>query len=138
MHILSPHFYIFTTTEFLLFVSLWKKMPKTKNMQKEMENGKVKKSGINNGGANGKEEEVETPTNITIKGILALLMATIDSSSSSSIDNKKRTISLGMGDPTAYSCFHTTAVAEEAVVDNLRSQKFNGYSPTVGLPQTRK
>ncbi|KAL0285012.1 UNVERIFIED_CONTAM: putative aminotransferase TAT2 [Sesamum radiatum] len=50
----------------------------------------------------------------------------------------KKVISLGMGDPTAYSCFYTTSAAQEAVVDALRSAKFNGYSPTVGLPQTRK
>ncbi|KAA8526808.1 hypothetical protein F0562_008963 [Nyssa sinensis] len=90
-----------------------------------MENG-TKKWG---GGANG--QEIETPTNITIKGIFGLLMANIDA------NDKRRVISLGMGDPSAYSCFHTTPVAENAVVDTLRSQKFNGYSPTVGLPQTR-
>ena len=53
-------------------------------------------------------------------------------------NNKKRLISLGMGDPTAFSCFTTTNVAENAVVDALSSQKFNGYSPTVGLLQTRR
>lgn len=61
-----------------------------------------------------------------------MLMANLD------YENKKRVISLGMGDPTAFSCFTTTSVAEDAVVDALHSQKFNGYSPTVGLPQTRK
>ncbi|KAL4580363.1 hypothetical protein LXL04_016554 [Taraxacum kok-saghyz] len=75
---------------------------------------------------------METPTNVTIKGILGMLMANLD------YENKKRVISLGMGDPTAFSCFTTTSVAEDAVVDALHSQKFNGYSPTVGLPQTRK
>ncbi|KAK1418078.1 hypothetical protein QVD17_27217 [Tagetes erecta] len=74
--------------------------------------------------------EIETPKNVTIKGILGMLMASID-------DEKKRLISLGMGDPTAFSCFTTTSVAEDAVVDALSSHKFNGYSPTVGLPQTR-
>ncbi|CAK9182977.1 unnamed protein product [Ilex paraguariensis] len=92
-----------------------------------MENGMKKQQGF---GTNG--EEPETPTNITIKGILSLLMASIDG------EDKKRVISLGMGDPTAYSCFHTTAIAVDAVVDTLRSDKFNGYAPTVGLPQTRK
>lgn len=76
--------------------------------------------------------KMETPTNITIKGILGMLMANLD------YENKKKVISLGMGDPTAFSCFNTTSVAEDAVVDTLTSQKFNGYSPTVGLPQTRK
>ncbi|KAA8523939.1 hypothetical protein F0562_010362 [Nyssa sinensis] len=90
-----------------------------------MENG-TKKWG---GGVHG--QDLETPSNITIKGILSLLMASIDT------NDKRRVISLGMGDPSAYSCFHTTAVAEDAVVDTLSSQKFNGYAPTVGLPQTR-
>uniref|UniRef100_A0A5B6Z5S0 Putative aminotransferase TAT2 n=1 Tax=Davidia involucrata TaxID=16924 RepID=A0A5B6Z5S0_DAVIN len=90
-----------------------------------MENGTKKRGGAADG------QDTETPSNITIKGIFSLLMANIDAS------DKRRVISLGMGDPTAYSCFHTTAVAEQAVVDTLRSQKFNGYAPTVGLPQTR-
>ncbi|XP_047306890.1 probable aminotransferase TAT2 [Impatiens glandulifera] len=76
---------------------------------------------------------LENPNNITIKGILKLLIESIDSSA-----NGKRVISLGMGDPSAYSCFHTTAVAEESVVDSLQSRKFNGYAPTAGLPETRK
>ncbi|KAH6788606.1 Tyrosine transaminase family protein [Perilla frutescens var. frutescens] len=80
----------------------------------------------NNGGG----REIEAPSNVTIKGILGLLMA--------NTDGCKQAISLGMGDPTAYSCFHTTSAAQEAVVHALHSSKFNGYSPTVGLPQTRK
>ncbi|KAH7844377.1 hypothetical protein Vadar_027319 [Vaccinium darrowii] len=90
-----------------------------------MENGAKKSGGCGNG-------EIETPNTITIKGILGLLLANID------CNDKRRVISLGMGDPTAYSCFRTADVAEDAVVDSLQSQKFNGYSPTVGLPQTRK
>lgn len=86
---------------------------------------------------NGEREEVnghletETPTNITIKGILGLLMSNVNG------NDERGVISLGMGDPTAFSCFRTTAVAEDALIHSLRSQKFNGYSPTVGLPQTR-
>ncbi|MFS7929358.1 putative aminotransferase, class I/classII, tyrosine/nicotianamine aminotransferase [Helianthus anomalus] len=76
--------------------------------------------------------EIETPTNVTIKGILGLLMANVGDD-----DKKKRLISLGMGDPTAFSCFTTTSVAVDAVVEMITSHKFNGYSPTVGLPQTR-
>lgn len=69
---------------------------------------------------------------LTIKGILSLLM--------SNVDNKEhqKVISLAMGDPSAYTCFRTTHVAEQAVLDAVQSQKFNGYAPTVGLPQTRK
>eukprot|EP00258_Populus_trichocarpa_P051467 XP_024467486.1 probable aminotransferase TAT2 isoform X1 [Populus trichocarpa] len=76
--------------------------------------------------------EMDTPKNITIKGILSLLMESIDNN-----NHSRSVISLGMGDPTAHSCFHTTHVAQEAVVDALQSDKFNGYAPTVGLPQTR-
>lgn len=72
------------------------------------------------------------PTTITIKGILGLLMENIDES------DKRRVISLGIGDPTVYSCFHLPNVAERAAVDALQSQKLNGYAPTVGLPQTRR
>ncbi|XP_073133830.1 probable aminotransferase TAT2 [Henckelia pumila] len=79
----------------------------------------------------GGEEADESPQNITIKGILGLLMESVDS-------DDKQVISLGIGDPTVYSCFRATVAAQEAVVDALRCAKFNGYSPTVGLPQTRK
>ncbi|XP_051126204.1 probable aminotransferase TAT2 [Andrographis paniculata] len=79
--------------------------------------------------------EIETPNTITIKGILELLMA---STGAENGGESKKVISLGIGDPTAYSCFCTTSAAQEAVVETLRSNKFNGYAPTVGLPQTRK
>lgn len=82
------------------------------------------------------EMETTTPaaaSTITIKGILSLLMQSIDEN-----QVEKKVISLGMGDPTAYSSFHTTHVAQQAVSDALQSDKFNGYSPTVGLPQTRR
>ncbi|MBA0668460.1 hypothetical protein Goklo_001368 [Gossypium klotzschianum] len=84
---------------------------------------------MENGSAN---HEMETASTITIKGILSLLMQNLDE------NNCKRLIPLGMGDPTIYSCFHTTHVAGQAVVEALQSDKFNGYSPTVGLPQTRR
>ncbi|KAJ6423441.1 hypothetical protein OIU84_024402 [Salix udensis] len=86
---------------------------------------------MENGAVNG--YEMETPKNITIKGILSLLMESIDDDK----NHSRSVISLGMGDPTAHSCFHTTHVAQESVVDALQSDKFNGYAPTVGLPQTR-
>ncbi|KZV36349.1 hypothetical protein F511_03790 [Dorcoceras hygrometricum] len=76
-------------------------------------------------------DETESPQTITIKGILGLLMESIDC-------DDKQVISLGIGDPTVHSCFRTTVEAQEAAVDALRSAKFNGYSPTAGLPQTRE
>lgn len=76
--------------------------------------------------------EMDTASTITIKGILSLLVQNVDE------NNGRRLISLGMGDPSAYSCFHTTRATQQAVVDSLQSQKFNGYAPTSGLPQTRR
>ncbi|KAL8189256.1 hypothetical protein R6Q57_028822 [Mikania cordata] len=73
---------------------------------------------------------METPKNVTIKGILGTLMT--------SVNEEKKVISLGMGDPTAYSCFTANTVVKDSVVQTLESQKFNGYSPTVGLLQTIK
>ncbi|VFQ79218.1 unnamed protein product [Cuscuta campestris] len=81
---------------------------------------------------NKQNPEIETPTNITIKGIIGLLLETVKS------DDGKKAISLGMGDPTVYSCFTSPPLAHQAVAETLCSYKFNGYSPTVGLPQTRK
>ncbi|KAF3442472.1 hypothetical protein FNV43_RR16388 [Rhamnella rubrinervis] len=86
-----------------------------------MENGNLNHGGVD-----------KASKTITIKGILGLLMENIDES------DKRRVISLGIGDPTVYSCFHLPKVAEYAVVDALQSENFNGYAPTVGLPQTRR
>lgn len=75
---------------------------------------------------------------ITIKGILSLLMESISELEDEEGRCVKRVISLGMGDPTLYSCFRTTQVSLQAVSDSLLSNKFHGYAPTVGLPQTRR
>ncbi|CAI8606953.1 unnamed protein product [Vicia faba] len=76
--------------------------------------------------------ESKANSTITIKGILSLLMESLDE------NNSKRVISLGMGDPTLSTCFPNTKVAEEAVADALHSAKFHGYAPTPGLLQARR
>ncbi|KAJ7981776.1 Tyrosine aminotransferase [Quillaja saponaria] len=53
-------------------------------------------------------------------------------------NSNRRVISLGLGDPSAHTCFRTTYVAEKAVLDGLQSQKFNGYAPTTGLSDARR
>ncbi|XP_019414187.1 PREDICTED: probable aminotransferase TAT2 [Lupinus angustifolius] len=88
---------------------------------------------MENGAVVGVNYESKTTSTITIKGILSLLMASVGEN----YDDSKRVISLGMGDPTIYTCFHTTSVAEEAVADTLQSHKFHGYAPTAGLLQAR-
>ncbi|KAK4782285.1 hypothetical protein SAY86_016387 [Trapa natans] len=92
---------------------------------------------MENGGA-GNNYEGELNSKVTIKGILSLLMESIEGGGEHGDGKRKRVISLGMGDPSAYSCFHPPDVAQHAVVETLQSDMFNGYSPTVGLPQTRR
>lgn len=53
-------------------------------------------------------------------------------------EDERPMIHLGHGDPSAYSCFRTTPVAEEAVNGALLSAKFNGYAPAAGLPESRR
>ncbi|CAH9107748.1 unnamed protein product [Cuscuta europaea] len=77
--------------------------------------------------------EIDTQNNITIKGIIGMLMANVEANK-----DGKKVIPLGMGDPTVYSCFHSPSLAQQAVSETLFSGKFNGYSPTVGLPQARE
>ncbi|KZV52696.1 hypothetical protein F511_23159 [Dorcoceras hygrometricum] len=69
---------------------------------------------------------------VTIRDILETIKKQVKK------DDEKPMIHLGHGDPSAYSCFRTTPVAEEAVNRALRSAKFNGYAPAAGLPESRR
>ncbi|KAL1812799.1 hypothetical protein ACET3Z_022864 [Daucus carota] len=46
-------------------------------------------------------------------------------------------IHLGIGDPSTIPCFRTAVAAEDAIIHALRTNTFNGYSPTSGLPLAR-
>lgn len=52
--------------------------------------------------------------------------------------DSRAVIPLGHGDPSAFPCFRTAQVAEDAIADALRSAKFNGYGPTVGVHPARE
>ncbi|KAI4333637.1 hypothetical protein L6164_018417 [Bauhinia variegata] len=75
---------------------------------------------------------LQTTSSIDLKSILGLLMESVNEK------DREMVIALGLADPTAHSCFCTTLVAEDAVLDSLQSHKFNGYAPTVGLLETRR
>ncbi|KAK1437988.1 hypothetical protein QVD17_03789 [Tagetes erecta] len=47
-------------------------------------------------------------------------------------------IPLSIGDPSIFPCFRTDQVAEDAVVDALRSAHFNGYAPKGGALQPKR
>ncbi|KAJ1849464.1 hypothetical protein LPJ70_000460 [Coemansia sp. RSA 2708] len=50
----------------------------------------------------------------------------------------KDLISLSIGDPTVFGNFKTHPVVVEAVEEAVRSYGFNGYPPSVGVPQARE
>ncbi|KAK1353308.1 putative aminotransferase TAT2 [Heracleum sosnowskyi] len=67
----------------------------------------------------------------TIRGYINMLQENL------SKDDVRAVIPLSHGDPSAFPCFRTTSVAEDAVAQAVRSANFNGYSPTVGIPPAR-
>ncbi|KAJ2615749.1 hypothetical protein H4S08_001107 [Coemansia sp. RSA 1365] len=50
----------------------------------------------------------------------------------------KPPISLSIGDPTVFGNFKTHSAVVEAVEEATRSYTFNGYPPSVGVPQARE
>ncbi|KAJ4958226.1 hypothetical protein NE237_025337 [Protea cynaroides] len=53
-------------------------------------------------------------------------------------DDQRPIIPFGYGDPSFSPLFRTSQIAEDAVVEALRSAKFNSYSPPLGVPQARR
>ncbi|KAJ6683374.1 hypothetical protein OIU85_007095 [Salix viminalis] len=70
-------------------------------------------------------------SSITVRGVLNLLVGSLNK------EDTREVVPLAHGDPSAFPCFRTTPVADEAVVDAVRSAKYNHYSPTVGLLPAR-
>lgn len=69
----------------------------------------------------------------SIRTVLMNIMGKIDPR------DPRPTIPLGHGDPSAFPCFRTTPVAEDAIADAVRSAKFNGYAlQQVGIPPARR
>ncbi|KAL7000451.1 zinc-finger protein [Sarracenia purpurea var. burkii] len=68
----------------------------------------------------------------TTRGVLNDVMGNINE------EDPRPIIPLGHGDPSAFPCFRTTDIAEDAITDAVRSAKFNGYSTTVGILPARR
>ncbi|KAJ7948346.1 Tyrosine aminotransferase [Quillaja saponaria] len=77
-------------------------------------------------------KELNIASSLNIRGILVKIMENLKK------DDEKSTVPLGHGDPSAFPCFQTTTIAEDAIVDAVRSAKYNGYSPTVGILPARR
>ncbi|KAF8043339.1 hypothetical protein BT93_A1624 [Corymbia citriodora subsp. variegata] len=73
-----------------------------------------------------------TESHNNIKNVCAMLKRNLNTA------DPRPPILLGHGDPSAFPCFRTTPVAEEAIVDALKSAKFNSYAPSLGLLQARR
>ncbi|KAI3736075.1 hypothetical protein L6452_15607 [Arctium lappa] len=61
---------------------------------------------------------------LTMRRILEALMANMDE-----VGTRKSMIHLGHGDPSAYPCFRTSTIDEDALVEATRSARFNCYAP---------
>ncbi|KAL9339998.1 hypothetical protein Peur_066217 [Populus x canadensis] len=80
--------------------------------------GKLKKFGFEDS-----EKIKKAPPSYSIIGVSFLNEIT-------NKDDHRPAISLGLGDPSHFKCFRTTAIAEDAVIEAIRSAKFNSYAPT--------
>ncbi|KAK3446084.1 hypothetical protein EUGRSUZ_A01840 [Eucalyptus grandis] len=69
---------------------------------------------------------------ITVRGVLDRVMENLNR------DDRRAVVPLGQGDPSSFPCFRTAQVAEDAVVDAVRSAEFNCYAPTVGILPARR
>lgn len=69
---------------------------------------------------------------ITLRGALTTLMETLDK------NDPRPAIPLGHGDPSPFPSFRTATVAEDAIVDAVRSTKYNCYPPCFGILSARR
>ncbi|XP_021295337.1 tyrosine aminotransferase-like [Herrania umbratica] len=78
------------------------------------------------------KQEVNAAAAITVRGVLNMLMGNLNK------DDSRPVIPLGHGDPSHFPSFRTSPAAEDAIVDALRSAKYNCYAPTVGILAARR
>ncbi|KAA8524331.1 hypothetical protein F0562_010754 [Nyssa sinensis] len=89
-----------------------------------MENGLIKWGFQGN-------EELNTASAITVRGVREMIMGNLNEA------DHRPIIPLGHGDPSVFPCFRITTIAEDAIVDAIRSAEFNCYAPTVGILPAR-
>ncbi|KAJ6859855.1 hypothetical protein NC651_036233 [Populus alba x Populus x berolinensis] len=75
---------------------------------------------------------MNSTASISVRGVLNRLAESLNK------EDKREVIPLAHGDPSAFPCFRTTPVADEAIFDAVRSAKNNHYAPTVGLLPARR
>lgn len=80
----------------------------------------------------GLNEALAVAGNLSIRGTLIKVISCVEEV------GPKPMVSFGNGDPSLFSCFRTTPIAEDAIVEAVRSAKHNHYSPFVGLLPARQ
>lgn len=91
-----------------------------------MENGPVQKWGFE------VKQELDTEPATTIRDSLSSIIENINKK------DPRPIIPLGYGDPAAFPCFRTAIEAEDAIVDAVRSAKYNCYSFVAGVLPTKR
>ncbi|KAI4333935.1 hypothetical protein L6164_018684 [Bauhinia variegata] len=77
-------------------------------------------------------EELLAVSSISMRGYLHILRESLNK------QDERACINLSHGDPSAFPSFQTSIIAEDAVVDALRSRKYNSYSQSVGILPARR
>ena len=91
-----------------------------------MENGAAERWGFRG------NQVLDKAASITVRGVLRKVISNL------SPQDRRPVITLGQGDPSAFSCFRTAPEAEEAIVDAVRSREFDSYPPDVGVLSARR
>jgi tyrosine aminotransferase len=68
----------------------------------------------------------------SIRGTLNKVIACVEET------GPRPVITLGNGDPSVFPSFRTTSIAEDAIVETVRSAQYNNYAPTNGLLPARQ
>ncbi|KAF3444081.1 hypothetical protein FNV43_RR13771 [Rhamnella rubrinervis] len=81
---------------------------------------------------NGTESIINRASEISVRGFLFMIMDNLNK------DDNRTVVPLGHGDPSVFPCFRTCDIAEDAVVDALRSAKYNCYAQQNGILPARR
>ncbi|KAL5204621.1 hypothetical protein ABZP36_009492 [Zizania latifolia] len=77
-------------------------------------------------------------TALSVRGVLGRIKAGMVVEDCGGGGRGRPVVPMGHGDPSAFPCFRTAAVAVDAVTAALRSGEHNSYAPCVGLEPTRR
>ena len=80
----------------------------------------------------GPNETVIGAGDLTVRAVLNKVIDNVDE------NGGKPVVPLGHGDPSSFSCFRTTGIAEDAIVSAVQSARFNCYAFNAGMPSTRR